>query len=288
MIFLNEQLQLIYFLQQIRGPFVDGIFRILNCFDTDYFICSLVAFIWIGCSWKWGARLGLLMIASGWVNALAKLACGCPRPFFFDSDLAIVKLHDYGFPSGGAQNAMILGCLFIYFWKSRWAWVAGISYIVLISFSRIFLGVHFPADVLGGWGIGFALFYLFIQSDRWIEQLASRFSERVTGFSLLLALLSLMFFHDFKTVFLATSLIATVIGIYFSTRYSLYLTPPSKIWKKIGLGFYGIFSACLIGLLARKIPLAPMPSIMLQVMASGLWISLFASPVIKKIDLFRN
>src|SRR5271157_2505411 len=106
MIYLNEQLQLIHFLQQARTPAVDAFFRFLNFFDTDYFVGSLIAFIWIGCSGKWGCRLAILTIISGLLNSWAKLAFGLPRPFFYDTSLGIVQLPDFGFPSGGAQTSL--------------------------------------------------------------------------------------------------------------------------------------------------------------------------------------
>ncbi|MBF8263440.1 MAG: sepP [Parachlamydiales bacterium] len=279
MFFIDEQLQLICFLQQWRGPIVDWLFRFLNVFDTNYYISSLIAFIWIGCSWRWGVRLGFLVIASGWVNAMAKLTFALPRPFHIDPTLAIVQLHDYGFPSGGAQNAMIIGCLIIYLWKSCFAWPVGIFYILLISFSRVFLGVHFPVDVLGGWCLGAVIFFAFIQTYRRIGSWATRRPEAALGICLAIVLAISCFFHDFKTVFLMTSLTAMSVGVYFSTRYTLYFDPPRSIGKIFGLGIFGIFSAVCVALITWAL----LPSTTVQIVASGLWISLAASPFCQKV-----
>ena len=283
MIFLDEQLHFLHFLQQARSPSVDAFFRFLNFFDTDYFVCILIAFLWIGCSWRWGSRFAFLMIVSGLINTWAKLAFGLPRPFFYDPSLAIVILRDYGFPSGGAQNSLLFGCLIIYFWKSRWAWPLGIFYALLISFSRMFLGVHFPVDILGGWLIGLTLFYLFIKFDPLIERLSSKRPFQMLYIILAIALVVRILFHDFKTVFLLFSAVPIAIGLYISTRYDLYLKMMCPNWKKFLLGLFGVISAFASAFLVLLLPLNLPFSTFMQTTIAGLWISLVASPICKRI-----
>ena len=280
--FLFEQLKFLYFLQQFRNPLIDSIFQVLNFFDTDYFICSLIAFIWIGFSWRWGVRFGYLMIASGLLNAAMKLAFALPRPVFFDSSLGIVKLYDYGFPSGGGQNAVLFACLMIYFWKTRWSWPLGIAYFMIISFSRIFLGVHFPMDVLGGWILGAFLFFAFIKSYRPIELFASRHCAALTVGVVAVALILGSVFRDHKITFLMTSLAVMTIGVYFSTKFKLNFAPLRDRRKKIFLGLFGICSAAILTFFARMVTHDLFFSHILQGIVSGFWISLFASPFCKR------
>ena len=285
MIELDWQLRFLQFLQVGRGPFVDAFFRFLNLFDTDYFACTLIAFIWIGCSWRWGSRLAFLFVVSGLLNSWAKLAFSLPRPFLYDPTLNLVTLHDYGFPSGGAQNAMLLGCLIAYYWKSRWALPAGIFYIALISFSRLFLGVHFPVDVLGGWVIGACIFYAFIKVHSSIERFAADRPRMTLALTLAAALMLGLLLPDFKTIFLVFSATPIAIGIYFSTRYDLYISAPQPFKKQVLLGLFGVVTAFGVALSMRLFPLDPLPSVMLQVTMAGLWISLLASPVCLMIFL---
>jgi membrane-associated phospholipid phosphatase len=283
MIYLDEQLRFLHFLQEGRGPWIDAFFRFLNLFDTDYFACTLIAFVWIGCSWRWGSRFAFIMVVSGLVNAWMKDLFEWPRPFFIDPSLGLVSLRDYGFPSGGAQTAMLFGCLIIYFWKSRWAWPAGIFYVVLISFSRMFLGVHFPLDVLGGWVLGASLFYAFIRFDPPFERWIAAHPRIALGCTLLIPFSMALSSHDFKTIFLMVSVMPISVGIYLSTRFGLYFTAPEALGKKILLGLFGVISAFAVAFLIRTLPLDPLPSVMAQVTACGLWISLAASPFCKKV-----
>lgn len=58
----------------------------------------------------------------------------------------------YGFPSSHASNIAAIGTIFIFYYR-KWAafWIV---MIVLIGWSRVYVGVHFPLDVLAGWILG--------------------------------------------------------------------------------------------------------------------------------------
>lgn len=58
----------------------------------------------------------------------------------------------YGFPSSHATNAAAIATLFV-FYNRNWAWLwVGVAF--LIGISRVYVGVHYPFDVLAGWMLG--------------------------------------------------------------------------------------------------------------------------------------
>lgn len=101
-----------------------------------------------------------LVIALGGSTVLAqliKLLVARPRP-----DSGLVNALGYSFPSGHATAAAagwlaiaLVLCLVTTRWSARVAFVTGAVVIaLLVGISRVYLGVHEPTDVLGGWALG--------------------------------------------------------------------------------------------------------------------------------------
>lgn len=105
-----------------------------------------------------GVRLGLLLLSSASLNAMVKLLFGWPRPYWVSDQVKALSTEgSYGLPSGHSQDALsVWGGLAT--GLRRRAWTVGLgALILLISVSRLYLGVHYPADVLAGWLLAAAL-----------------------------------------------------------------------------------------------------------------------------------
>lgn len=86
------------------------------------------------------------------LNFVSKLLFGRARP---DLWVSLAPEHDYSFPSGHAMGSMAtVAALVALAWGTRWRWpilALGGAFVALVGLSRLYLGVHYPSDVLTGW-----------------------------------------------------------------------------------------------------------------------------------------
>lgn len=75
---------------------------------------------------------------------------------FMEKDGSYYKGGQYGFPSSHAANSIVIAWFVIFFInnKKRWPVYCILAWVLLISYSRIYLGVHYPSDLIIGWFIG--------------------------------------------------------------------------------------------------------------------------------------
>ncbi len=108
---------------------------------------------------RWGDALffGIAVGGAQILDLLGKAFFHRVRPALW---VSLTPEHSYSFPSGHAVASMALvAALSVLLWPSRWRWVAlllGGLFVLLVGLSRIYLGVHYPSDVLAGWAASLA------------------------------------------------------------------------------------------------------------------------------------
>jgi membrane-associated phospholipid phosphatase len=105
---------------------------------------------------KKSVRLALVILISGWINLALKFLLHQPRPFWegYDPAVGLIDEQFGGLPSGHSQGSLVLWTITASWGASVWFYVPAALIILLVGFSRIYLGVHFPTDVFAGWFIG--------------------------------------------------------------------------------------------------------------------------------------
>ncbi len=129
----------------------------------DFFIVALPILYWCLDSML-GLRLVLILLLSMNVNEALKMAFHGPRPYWYSTSVhGLGSEVTFGFPSNHAQTAVVVWGLLAAYLRKWWAWMLALLLIVLIGLSRLFLGVHFPHDVLFGWLTGAILLWIVLR-----------------------------------------------------------------------------------------------------------------------------
>jgi membrane-associated phospholipid phosphatase len=162
--------------------------------DEQFYLLILPIFVWwvdVGL----GLRIGISLLLSAGINGSIKLIFGLPRPYWVSPDVkALSEGTTYGFPSGHSQNALVVWGRLAFWMKRGWVGFFLVLLIFLISVSRMYLGVHWPTDVLGGWLIGALLLWLMVRFDQPVRKWLSSLSlgQQIT-IAVLMSLLILAF-----------------------------------------------------------------------------------------------
>lgn len=143
----------LYWLEGIRIPGLNEFMLLITQLgeETAFLVAALILF------WCVNKYFGYYVLSVGFIGTLAnqfmKLWFRIPRPWVLDSNFTILEqareaASGYSFPSGHTQNAVgtfgSIACTV----KTKWVRIAAIVVAVLVPFSRMYIGVHTPLDVL--------------------------------------------------------------------------------------------------------------------------------------------
>ncbi len=157
---------LLHYLEGIRTPFLDKLMLLITeAGDETVFI--IIAMIYLWCMDKFDAYYLLFVGFLGTMfNQVLKVFFKIPRPWVKDPTLkavekAIPAATGYSFPSGHTQSAVGTFGVVAITAKKNFIKIIAIILALLVSFSRLYLGVHTPLDVLVSFGIAILLILVF-------------------------------------------------------------------------------------------------------------------------------
>lgn len=173
-------IQYLLFLQNLReatGGVLNSFFLGITALGEQPFTFLLLAFVYWCVDKRAGQRMALNVSAACTLNQFVKWKCRALRPWIRDERIlpvpqALSGAGGYSFPSGHTQRAAaVWGALGAFCLKEKERLLAGgcFAVLALISFSRNFLGVHTPQDVLAALAAGAAIIFLIEKLLVWAE-----------------------------------------------------------------------------------------------------------------------
>lgn len=142
--------------QAIASPGADRAFLLISALGYGYGVlpAELVLVVVLAVKRRVRESVFAFMAFGGslLLNTAAKQSFARDRPSLWES---IDPHSTYSFPSGHAMaSATFVGVVVLLTWHTRWRWpvlVLGLPFAALVGYSRVYLGMHFPSDVLAGW-----------------------------------------------------------------------------------------------------------------------------------------
>ncbi|NLN18553.1 MAG: phosphatase PAP2 family protein [Firmicutes bacterium] len=149
-------------MQQVPVPGVDIFFYWITVLGSEFAYLFLVTTVLWCVDHRVGKRLLFAILLSTWINSVLKDALGMPRP---SDEILRVMVDEWsaGFPSGHAQLAATFWGFLALCRRNRLMTIIAVSMVIMVSLSRLYLGVHYMYQVLGGIAVGVAVAWLAVR-----------------------------------------------------------------------------------------------------------------------------
>ena len=152
---------LVWIQEHLRVPGLNGVMRLITTLGNGgiFWIVLTVLMLAFRKSRRTGIQCAVsMLLAMLVVNVTIKPLAARIRPYDLAEGLSILisRPHDFSFPSGHASNSLSCAWVMLRTLPKKYG-VPAFVLAVLIALSRLYVGVHFPTDVLAGAAIGIAL-----------------------------------------------------------------------------------------------------------------------------------
>jgi undecaprenyl-diphosphatase len=173
------------FIENMDLKAIEFVYRYLHNPVVDFIMIAFtyageLGIVWIACiiflsfqkrHWKTTILMAVSLIFTAIiVNGVLKIIFSRPRPF---EALAYITLlipppPGHSFPSGHSSSSFAAAAMILLCSRKHILSVVAVCFALLISFSRLYLAVHYPSDILAGALIGTACSLLVFYGDRWL------------------------------------------------------------------------------------------------------------------------
>ena len=215
------ELEILRHIQSIANPFFDFLFQLITICGEQIVLISIISIIYWALDKKFGEYIAYSVLTSVLLNNAIKDIFKMKRPI---GEEGIRTLREqtatgYSFPSGHTQSASsFYGSMAIYL-KNRVMYIIATVMIILIGFSRLYLGVHYPKDVIVGGILG-------VLTSLICYKLYNRVENKMLLYVVTFAIFipALTFAHSADFIKGMGTYLGCIIGIYIEKRYVNFST----------------------------------------------------------------
>lgn len=152
-------METVYLVQSIATPWLDTLMTWITDLGSEEAYIALVVVAYLAVDARAGRAIGIALMVTFLVNQHAKGWFDTPRPFELDASVvrtqrAVDGALGAGFPSGHAQSSLTFWGFAAVLARRGWFAAVAVAIVALVTFSRLYLGLHVPADLVGGLAIG--------------------------------------------------------------------------------------------------------------------------------------
>lgn len=234
-------METIHFLQSFASPTLDTVFMLVTELGGSRAYIALLLVVYLAVDARLGQRVGTYLLFGFYLNFHLKGLVGTGRPFLLEPEVgrtpAALPTSGPGFPSGHAQLALTFWGYTAWWLGRLWFWVLALLLIGLISLSRLYLGMHFPIDIVGGLVIG-ALYTAVLAFAEPVWATLDRFSR--PGRALVGVLVPLALLLVLPPPGLEVDLILGGMAAFLSAPLLLPYMPPKALWRRVVVALMGL------------------------------------------------
>lgn len=157
---LDWDISLMMAIHAASSPQLDQFAALWTNFGTKWGVFPATALVGLGLlyarRWRWLVYWLITLLGCALINRTAKIWLHRVRPTLWEH----APVGEFSFPSGHAMASMgFVMALVVLTWNRPWriwVWLFGGLFVVSIAWTRLYLGVHYPSDIVAGWMMSIA------------------------------------------------------------------------------------------------------------------------------------